>query len=84
MSNKSAYYGRTFKAVLDYFHKKNVPVKLIYNDDSEQVVYIISYDKFNIICQDLDKKKSFVVFKHSLKRIETEIKLNGVIEEERK
>ncbi|MFW6026058.1 MAG: hypothetical protein ACOCRX_06925 [Candidatus Woesearchaeota archaeon] len=81
---KKGYYMRSFRAVLDYLYKNNVPANLVYNDGSEQPVYIISYDKFNIICQDLDKKKSFVVLKHALKRIETEIKLEGVIEKDMK
>jgi len=37
---------------LDYFNENNIPAKLVYNDDTEQVVYIIKYDKFNIICQN--------------------------------
>jgi len=81
---EKGYYMRSFRAVLDYLYKNNVPANLVYNDGSEQVVYIISYDKFNIICQDQDKEKSFVVFKHSLKRIESKIKLEGIIEEEQK
>mgnify|MGYP006277558141 CR=1 FL=1 len=81
--SKRGYYMRSFRAVLDYLHENNVPANLVYNDGSEQIAYIISYDKFNIICQDQNKEKSFVVFKHSLKRIETEIKLEGVIERDR-
>ena len=65
---------------MDYHYTNDAPVKLIYNDGSEEVVYIISYDSYNIICQDLDKKKSFIVLKHSLKKIETEMKLENVID----
>ena len=55
---------------------------MVYRDGTEEVVYIISYDKFNIICQDKEENKSFAVFKHALKRIETEINLEGVIEKD--
>ena len=85
MSKKgdSAYYHNTSRCILDYFETNNVPVNLIYNDGSEEPVYIISYDNYNIICQDLDKNKFFMVLKHRLKKIETEIKLEGVIEKDR-
>jgi len=82
MSKKRGYYMRSFHAVLDYLYSNNVPAKFVYNDGTEQVVYIISYDKFNIICQEKEGNKSFSVFKHALKRIETEINLEGVIEKD--
>ena len=80
----SGYYHQSFKVAMDYHYTNDAPVKLIYNDGSEEVVYIISYDNYNIICQDLDKKKSFIVLKHSLKKIETEMKLENVIDRARK
>ncbi|MFW6270640.1 MAG: hypothetical protein ACOC4G_11230 [Bacillota bacterium] len=80
----SAYYHQSFKVILDYHYHNKAPVKLIYNDGSKEVVYIISYDNYNIICQDLEQKKSFVVLKHSLKKIETEIKLENIIDRARK
>lgn len=80
MSKNTAYFGTAFREVMDYFYKNNVPVNLVYNDGSEQVVKIISYDNYNLICKEMEGKKSFNVFKHSLKRIETEINLEGVID----
>lgn len=82
MSEERGYYMRSFRAVLDYLYQNNVPAKFVYNNGTEQIVYIISYDKFNIICQDKEENKSFVVFKHALKRIEIEINLEGVIEKD--
>ena len=80
MSSNSAYHHRAFRDVLDYFHANNIPVNLVYKDGREKVVYILNYDEYNIICEDLNTGNSLTVFKHTLKRIETQIKLDGVIE----
>ena len=81
MSSNSGYHHRTFRDVLDYFHANNIPVNLVYKDGKEKVVYIVNYDEYNIICQNLDKEESFIVSKHILKRIETQINLDKIAEQ---
>jgi len=81
MPNDTAYHHRAFRDTLDYFHANKIPVNLVYRDCTEKAVFIINYDEYNIICQDLDKGEFFAVSKHILKRIETQIKLDEVIEQ---
>ena len=81
MATDTAYHHRAFRDVLDYFHANNIPVKLVYNDNTEKTVFVIKYDEYNIICQDLEEEESFAVSKHILKRIETQINLDRVIEQ---
>ena len=80
MSYKKAYHKYSIGDILEYHYENNIPFKLIYDDGREQVVNIISYDNYNLVCQD-ERGNSFLVFKHSLKRIETKANLEEVIAE---
>ena len=78
---KSKHLEQAFNKVMTYFHDKNIPVKLIYNDGTEQTVKIITFDNYHIFCKGFDEgRESFIVPKHSIKRINTEVNLEKVIE----
>jgi len=81
---EEVFFGEAFNKVMSYLHNKNVPVKLVYNDDSEQTVKIITFDSYHLFCKDIEEEDSFIVLKHSLKRIETEVKLDKVVEKVKK
>ena len=39
---EEVFFGEAFNKVMSYLHNKNVPVKLVYNDDTKQTVKIIT------------------------------------------
>lgn len=78
------FFGEAFNKVMSYFYNKDIPIKLVYNDGTEQAVKIITFDSYNIFCKDLEGEESFIVLKHSLKRIETAVKLEKIVEKVKK
>ena len=77
---KDIFWGEAFNKTMSYLYNKNVPIKLIYNNDTEQLIKIITFDSYHIFGKDLETEETSIILKHSLKRIETEVNLDKVVE----
>lgn len=84
MLYENAFNKHAFGDVMNYHYEKEIPLKLIYNDGTEQVVNIISFDRYTLICEEVESQESFVAYKHSVKKIETKVDLKEVFNEIRK
>ena len=80
MSKNKAFNQYAFDDLLIYHYENNIPLKLIYDNGEEEVVNIIKFDRYNLFCKDIEGQ-SFIVFKHSLRKIETKADLDSVFEE---
>lgn len=82
--NKTSTYSRAVSAVILYCIEYELPVELVFLDESKELVKILELTDYEMIVKNIETEKESIVYKHCLKRVNIEGSTRKYIEEYRK